>query len=408
MAASRRTFIRLAGLGGVALTADACASRSGVAPAPEIATGATAATPATGAARPLRLGSNENSFGPGERVLTAIRDVFDQSNRYPFASSGQLRDALASQLGVEEGQVVLSCGSGEILDAAVTAFTTPEAGLVTARPTFESPEGRARQLGHPVAAVKIDSSFALDLDAMTHASAGAGLLYLCNPNNPTGTVHGARAIADVIDRVNRTSPQTMILVDEAYHEYVASADYQTAVPIALANPDVVVSRTFSKIYGMAGLRVGYAIGQPPTLRRLQRFLGDGTMSRLSMAAALAALAEPARVEEQRHLNEETRAFTVKMLTAAGYPPIPSNTNFVMVDVKREIRSFQAACYERGVAVARPFPPLLTHARITIGTPDEMRRAAEVFREVFASPTTYRAPDRDLAARLAALNALPAC
>ena len=200
----------------------------------------------------------------------------------------------------------------------------------------------------------------------------------------------------------RTEPKATILIDEAYHEYVEHADYKTAIPLALSNPRVVVSRTFSKIYGMAGLRVGYAVGQPATLEAMNRFLDDGRLSCLSARAALTALADPARVAEMRADNHAARAMTVQALRDAGYRVADSEANFVMADVRRDIRVFQRACRNRGVEIARPFPPLLTWARITIGTMAEMQQAVEAFR----GRAERAGAHRRRAARAGALRAAP--
>ena len=141
------------------------------------------------------------------------------------------------------------------------AFTSPTRALVTASPSFENCTGFARKLGHPVAEVKVDSAFRLDLDAMATAAKGAGLVFLNNPNNPTATVHGGKTITDFVQRVRAASPDTVILIDEAYHDYVTDPSYESAIPLALRTPNVFVARTFSKAYGMAGMRIGYAIGQ---------------------------------------------------------------------------------------------------------------------------------------------------
>lgn len=372
MPASRRSFLQLAGLGGLSVALPATNR-----PAPLAA----ADRPAT----PIRLSANENSYGPGERVLAVIREGLSRVNRYSFGTQGQLADALADSVGVPPAYVATSCGSSEILEAAVTAFTTPTRGLVTALPTFELPAGRARELGHPVTEVRVGDDLALDLEGMAAQAADAALVYVCNPNNPTGTVHGSREIARLVSQVHARAPEAIVLVDEAYHEYVERPDYRSAVEIALEDPRVVVSRTFSKIYGMAGMRVGYVVAHPGRLDALRPFLGGMTMSYLSGASALTALADSARVAEQRRLTREARAFTASVLREAGCRVIDSQANFLMADVGRDIRQFQRACRVRGVEIARPFPPLNTWARITIGTTEEMRAAAQVFRDALAEP-----------------------
>ena len=325
-----------------------------------------------------------------------MRDAFDIANRYSFRLGGDLNDAVAESLGVRSSNVVLGCGSSEILDASVAAFVDANRGLVTASPTFELVAGRAQALGANVVAPPVDGDLRLDLERMASSAAGAGLVYICNPNNPTGTVHGAAAIEALVAGVLRAAPGATILIDEAYHEYVEHPDYTSAVPMALQNPRVVVSRTFSKIYGMAGLRVGYAVGHPSTIDALGRFLDNGRLSCVSGRAALTALQDGARVAEMRSANTAARAMTARALREAGYRVAPSETNFVMVDVKRDIRVFQQACRARGIDIARPFPPLLTWARITIGTMAEMEHAVEALKGALAEPVPTASAVPDLA------------
>lgn len=377
MAASRRAFLQLLGVNGL------------------LATGASAAAPRqSGAANPIagpiRLSSNENSYGPGPRVLEAIRRETTRVNRYPFGTARQLARALAAHLEVTPAHLVLGCGSSEVLQAGVTAFTAAGRGVVTAVPTFELPAGRAHQLGRSVVEVPVDASLALDLEHMAGRSAGAGLVYLCNPNNPTGTVQSGQAIERAVEAILRKTPDAVILIDEAYHEYVGHPEYRSAIPLAAANPQVLVSRTFSKIYGMAGLRVGYAVGRPETVGRLRPYLDDLSLSHLSGAAALAALGDNDRTAEQRRLTGEARDRTARVLRSAGCRVVDSEANFLMADVGRDIRVFRDACRARGVEIARPFPPLQSWARITIGTSAEMDRAADVFRAVLAEPVPHSA------------------
>ncbi len=212
----------------------------------------------------IRISSNENPLGPGKAALDAITGKFPEAGRYPFNSSpadSALVQAIATRFSAKPENVVLGAGSQEILKSAVRAFTSPARALVTASPSFENCPGFARKLGHPVVDVKVDAAFRLDLDAMATAAKGAGLIFLNNPNNPTATVHGGKAIADFVQRVRAASPDTVILIDEAYHDYVTDTSYESAIPLALRTPNVFVTRTFSKAYGMAGMRVGYAIGQ---------------------------------------------------------------------------------------------------------------------------------------------------
>ena len=382
MSRSRRDFIQLVGLNGLA--AAACA-RASLARAQSVAPVA----PPLGApgtrSSVLRLSSNENSAGPGEQVLAAMQDSFGAVNRYAFRSAGELADALAAHLSVSTGNIATGCGSSDILDAAGQAFLASDRALVTALPTFELLTDRASRLGAPVVEVPVDDQLRLDLTRMAGRAAGAGLVYICNPNNPTGTVHGAADIEQAVHAVLRTEPRATVLIDEAYHEYVEHPAYRSAVPLALDNPRVVVARTFSKVYGMAGLRVGYAVGHHQALSAMSPYLSGFRHSILSMNAALAALDGQDRVAAGRRQNHEARALTTTAFRQAGYRVVDSEANFVMVDVRRDIRAFQQACRSRGVEIARPFPPLLTWARITIGTMDEMRHAWGVFKEALGDP-----------------------
>jgi histidinol-phosphate aminotransferase len=384
MSRSRRDFLQLVGSGGLAVAAGGCATASASQAPAAAAQAPPLGAPGTRSAL-LRLSSNENSAGPGEKVLAAMQDAFGIANRYSFRLGGELNDAVAASLGVSSSNVVLGCGSSEILDASVAAFVAPDRGLVTASPTFELVAGRAQALGAKVIAVPVDGELRLDLERMAASASGAGLVFVCNPNNPTGTVHGASAIEAMVASVLRVEPKATILVDEAYHHYVEHPDYKSAVPLALSNPRVVVSRTFSKIYGMAGLRVGYAVGHPSTIDAMSRFLDSGRLSCVSGRAALTALEDRARVDQMRTANTAARAMTAKVLSDAGYRVAPSEANFVMVDVRRDIRTFQQACRARGIEIARAFPPLMTWARITIGTMAEMEHAVVALKGALAEP-----------------------
>lgn len=331
----------------------------------------------------IRLDSNENPNGPGERVLEAMRSVFGESNRYPDAPMDELRAAIASAHGVGKGSVIVGCGSTDVLRMAVAAFTSPSLALVTAAPTYEDPGRFADAVGAPVRAVRVAPSLALDLDGMLARSREAGLVFLCNPNNPTGTVHSARAVASFVEGVRARSPAAAVLVDEAYHEYVDDPTYATAIPLALKAPGVIVSRTFSKVYGLAGMRVGYAIAHAETIQVMRRFALGSAVNVLAATAALVTLTDDGHLAREQAANREAREYTSQALRSMGYRCVPSSTNFVMVEIGRDAKEFQVACRERGVAVGRVFPPLNAHARISIGTMEEMGRAMSVVRAVLA-------------------------
>lgn len=339
----------------------------------------------------IRISSNENPLGPGQKVLDAIIGKFPEAGRYPFNSTpadSHLVAAIAAHHTVKAEHVVLGAGSQEILKNAVRAFTNNERGLVTATPTFENPTSMVKRLGHPLKEVPVDGAFKLDVEGMIAASPGSGLVFFNNPNNPTATVHGAQTVADFVARVRKAAPEAVILIDEAYHEYVTDPSYETAVPVALRTANVIVARTFSKAFGMAGMRIGYAVGQAETIKQLARYKMPYNVSVFGVSAALAALDDAPHIEAERRRNTEVRAFTVKALADLGCKSTASEGNFLFVDVRRPAKDFRDACASRGVTVARDFPPFeKTHARISIGTMDEMKKAADVFRSVLKPVTT---------------------
>ncbi|PYR91156.1 MAG: hypothetical protein DMF84_17775 [Acidobacteria bacterium] len=390
MFTTRRSFIRALGLSGVGAAAlrpaDMLAARGheslgGLPP------GARSSS-VSGSVTALRLNSNENPLGPGENVLAAIGAAFGETNRYPYDMERHVQAAIARAQGVPDDHVLVGCGSGEILRIAVLGYTSPDRPLVTGLPTFEAPAGQARASGSAVIEVPVDRSLALDLQPMADQASDAGLVFLCNPNNPTGTVHGASAIDDFIAYVGRRSPRTRILIDEAYHEYVDDPSYRTAVPIARQNPRVIVSRTFSKVFGMAGLRVGYAIAQPDTLAPLRAFKWNAGVNVLASAAAMTALTDAAHVAAERARNREVRQFTIDAIRKLGYEVGESHTNFVMVDLRRDVQPVIDACAKQDLLIGRLFPPLTRMARISIGTLDEMKRGLDVLDGVLRAGTRH--------------------
>jgi len=338
------------------------------------------------ASRPgmIRIDSNENPNGPGQHVFDVITRHLSDANRYPVKAEDDLIDVLSKKHGVKPENIILGCGSGELLRAAVQAFTSTTRGLVAPEPTFEAPANFAKFISHPVSAPPVDAKLSLDLNAMVDAARGAGLVYFCNPNNPTATVHGNSDVTGFIEQVGRASPETTVLMDEAYHEYVEDPSYATAIPIALANPRVVVTRTFSKVFGMAGLRAGYAIGQPDTLKKIASWLLGSNVNQLALAAAGATVIDAAHIAREQQRNREARAFTRKFFEGAGYTVHAAEANFMMVDIHRDAKAFKMACVKHNVAIGRGFPAVPTFARVSVGTLPEMKKAVTVFRTVLAT------------------------
>ncbi|HMA23239.1 MAG TPA: aminotransferase class I/II-fold pyridoxal phosphate-dependent enzyme [Gemmatimonadaceae bacterium] len=332
----------------------------------------------------IRIDSNENPNGPGKRALDAITRHLSESNRYPVKDEDDVIQLLAKVHGLKAENFVLGCGSGELLRAAVYAFTSASRALVAPEPTFEAPANFAKFLNHPVNAPKVDAKLSLDLDAMTDAARGAGLVYFCNPNNPTAAVHGKSDVGAYVDGVMRASPDTTILIDEAYHEYVADPNYRTAIPLALANPRVVVTRTFSKVFGMAGLRAGYAVGRPETLKKMSAWLLGSNVNQLALVAAATTVGDTTHIADEVRRNREARAFTRSFFEKAGYAVHASEANFMMVDIRRDAKAFKLECVKHNVAIGRFFPALPNYARISVGTMPEMTKAVAVFHSVLAT------------------------
>ncbi len=333
----------------------------------------------------LQLDKNENPFGPGPGAMEALARGYADAGRYPTnarPSTADLRDTIARKLGVRSENVLLGNGSGELLRIATRVYTSPARHLVAASPTFGAPEEMARQVGSPVKKVPVDKDGRIDLDKMAAAARWGGLVFFCNPNNPTATVHSFKAVADFVGRVRNESPQTAILIDEAYHDYVEDPAYGSALALALEHPDVLVTRTLSKAYGMAGMRVGYAVAQARTIETLRRWVMTFTTNSIAQAAAVASLKDQGYIDRERARNTEVRKYVTRFFNDLGFKTTDSQGNFVFVDIKRPAREFKEACAKHAVIVGRDFPPLeRSWARISLGTMDQMKRATEVFASV---------------------------
>jgi len=388
---TRRRFVQTAGMGAAAAWIGARGRENDVWSFLEPglqAQAAQAAKPAfTGPM--IVLSSNENPLGPGKAVLDAVQKSFGPAGAQPgrySGGTGPLIEALAKLHGVTPQNIVLGCGSTQILRSATHLFTARTKALVGTIPTYEECAGYADLMGHPVRAIPLDSELNVDLDRMADAARGAGLVFFCNPNNPVATYVGARATRDFISRVNRISPETTILVDEAYFEYVTNPDHATHIPQAVEDPRILVARTFSKAHGMAGMRVGYAVGHVETIRKMADFdggSGTSSMNVLGLAAGLAAAQQGAGVvKAERDRNAAVRDFTMKWFSDRGLKPTQSQANFMFVNVGRPVKEFRDACLAKGVKVARDFPPFeKSHCRISFGTMEEMKKAVTVFGEV---------------------------
>jgi histidinol-phosphate aminotransferase len=328
----------------------------------------------------VRLSSNENAYGPSQMALKAMTDAFNLSWRYPGEHEEPLVDALVKMHGVAAGQILLGNGSSEILKLATAAFTTTGKKLVIGNPTFEALMSYARPSQAEVVKIDLTPDYAHDLPKMLAAANDGGLIAICNPNNPTASITPRDQIRAFLAKV---PSQTTVLIDEAYHHYVESTDYESVIPLVKQYPNLIVARTFSKIYGMAGLRCGYCVGQQELIWRMRSQQAWNNMNIMALVAATASLQDTAQVEQGRRLNSDVRKFCYSELEKLGYKWIPSHANFLMIDLRREVRPVISALRGRNVEVGRVFPALPNFMRVTIGTKPQMEAFLSAFRQVMS-------------------------
>jgi histidinol-phosphate aminotransferase len=331
-------------------------------------------------AEPVRLSSNENPLGMPESARRAIIDALAGGHRYPGLNA-TLAARIAGHNGVARESVSLGNGSAEILQMTVQAVAAGGTGVrvVIPDPTFEQVERYAAAMGADVVKVPLRTDHTHDLARMrTLADAGRGpvLVFICNPNNPTGTL---TSCDDVAGWVHSAPAHVWFLIDEAYFEFVDDAGYRTFVPDALSRPNVVVSRTFSKIYALAGVRLGYAIAHADTIRRIDGFAAGNNINHLAAAAGLACVDDAAFVRASLQANAQGREFVYVMLRELGLEALPSHANFVLHRVPGDLRTYITRMRDAGVLVGRAFPPMLEYNRVSIGTPDELQRWAGTLR-----------------------------
>jgi histidinol-phosphate aminotransferase len=366
---SRRGFLAACGAAaGTAIVAD------GIDPAP-----ASASLPLAAPDDTIQLNSNENPYGLSRKSLDAFNRSAHVGSRYPDGSEDETRKAIASSHGVSADRIVLGCGSSDILRMADAAFLGGGKTVIAAEPTFEAVLLYAGVMQASATKVPLTDDFRHDLAKMAAAcDRNSGLVYVCNPNNPTGTVVSADAVRDFLAAVPQA---TTVLVDEAYHHFVEDPSYGSAIPLVDRYPNLVVARTFSKIYGMAGLRLGYAVASEETAAALGRQAGWNNTNGPALAVALAALRDAEHVPAQRRLFSQTRTWLCDALRREGRRYIPSHTNFLMIHVGSDVAPIIRAFRERKILVGRKFPSMPDWLRVSIGRRTEMEAFLAALREV---------------------------
>jgi histidinol-phosphate aminotransferase len=337
-----------------------------------------AQAPAPAPAGPIVLCWNENPFGPAESAREAMRTALHRACRYPDDEERELLNLIAAREGCSPSQIVMGAGSGEILDAAGLHFGLEKGEIVAADPCYMQLLDTAARVGGRAVRVPLNARLEHDLPAMAAAvNARTTLVYVVNPNNPTGTACDATELKDFVREI---SARATVFVDEAYLECTDNFAERTCAGLAIAGRNVVVARTFSKIYGLAGMRLGYAV-MPEKLARSLRARMTGSLSIVTLAAALASLRDAAYVATTRARLKAGREALLAVAESLGRKYAVPQGNFVFMHTGMPAQDFIARMRAEGVLVGRPFPPLLDWARITVGLPDEMEVCHRALRQV---------------------------
>lgn len=326
----------------------------------------------------IRLSSNENAIGLCPAARKAVTDALDIANRYPGRDRQQLVERLAQYVGVQPENLVLSAGSTEILQVATQAFQGPSVPLVLAEPTFEDIADYQSTQAFDLVAIPLTADLQHDIGRMREAaSKRPSVVYFCNPNNPTGTITAA---ADIDAWIEEAPETTTFIMDEAYHEYAEDPRYESAVKWIESRPNVVVVRTFSKIFAMAGLRLGYSVSHPDTAARLQEFVVQNNPNALATAAGLASLNDKELIGRSVEVNRESKRIVHATLDELGLEYLPTEANFIMHRIHGDLTDYQSRMREAGLLVGRHFPPMLEWNRLSFGLPNEMDRWASALKD----------------------------
>ena len=327
-----------------------------------------------------KLAYNENPYGPSEPVVKAMIDAFRFDNRYGYPD-GNIQQEIAEHHRVQPENVLLGAGSSEILQAVGRTFLRDRRKVVGVEPTFGEIYEFASGIRAESIVLPLRDDYRQDIGALIRAARNnhrdVGFVYVCTPNNPTGVVVTRQEIRQLLDGIPEDVP---VLIDEAYHHYVDHPEYATSIPYVLEGRQVIVARTFSKIYGLAGMRLGYAVAPKSLVDRMRPHC-TGSINALVKWAGVTALRDTASAQRVRTATLQLRRKITGELADLGFTVIPSETNFFMVHLRRPVAPVIEEFRARGVLVGRPFPPMLEHLRVSVGTADEMERFMRGFKEI---------------------------
>jgi histidinol-phosphate aminotransferase len=329
-----------------------------------------------------KLANNENPYGPPESVMKAMEGAFKYANRYGYPDGGIVQ-AIAEHHGVKPENVIIGAGSSEILTMSDSTFLFGGKKVVSVEPTYATIYQYATNTKSDAIKLALRKDYGQDIPAFIHAVKenyrDVGLVYLCNPNNPTGAVVTKQEVKQLLDGIPEDVP---VLIDEAYHHFIDDPNYETSVPHVIAGRQVIVARTFSKIVGLAGMRLGYAVAPKEVIARMRPFSQSYSVNAIVKYGGVAALKDTEAQAKVKKLNTDLRNKTTSELEGLGYEVIPSQTNFFMVHVGRDVVPVAEEFKKRGVLVGRPFPPMNQHLRVSVGSADEMNRFMTAFKEIF--------------------------
>lgn len=366
MTIQRRTLFAATAISAAGMTLTGCAAQ-----AAKTETAAAAFVPPT-AEKPLLLCFNENPLGMSPAAKKAVAAAAEKGSRYPFARVEVLRKAVAQYMGGKTDNILLTHGSAEAIRASIESYKTADVQVVAPELTYSDGTDTADKNDMKVTRVAMGKDWSIDIAAMKKAVAswkGSSIVYFVNPNNPTSTIVNS---TELLDWIASRPARTVFVVDEAYAEFVADPTFKSAKTLVDAGfENVIVLRTFSKIFAMAGMRLGFAYAAPATIARVKKHVAyDIMMSVPAIEAALAELADPAFLTYSREQNAEARTILTTALDKLGIEYLPSQTNFVFMNLKAPLKPFAERMKAEAIWVGRPFPPALTWCRVSLGTPAE--------------------------------------
>jgi histidinol-phosphate aminotransferase len=331
----------------------------------------------------IKLANNENPYGPSDAVMKAMNDAFKYANRYQYPDGGIVA-AIAEHHGVKPENILLGCGSSEILKIVDDAFLPDHKLVIGVEPTYETVYRYATNSKAKAITLPLTDTFDADIKAIIRATKlnarDVGFVYICNPNNPTGRIVPKQDIKLLLDSI----PQdVLVFIDEAYHHFVDDPDYEPSIKYVTEGRKVIVARTFSKIAGLAGMRLGYAVAPPEIIGLLQPLVVSYNTNAVVKYGGVASLKDTAYQTKLKQLNKQLRDKTTNELKTMGYTVIPSQSNFFMVNVKKDVTALGAEFLKQGILIGRKFPPMNEWLRVSVGTEDEMNRFMKAFKEILS-------------------------